>query len=500
MSSLRMHAVPLACCVALLAGCGTSVQNPVSGRTERSVLTEADELRIGREQHQQVLADYGRLDHPRLQAYVDGIGQRLARSSQRPNLPWTFTVLDSPDINAFALPGGYIYVTRGIVAQVQDEAELAGIIGHEIGHVTARHGAQRATRQQNAGLGVFAASVLGAVLESRGAGGLGQMAAEMSQNVAAGYIASYSREQELQADRLGAQYLSGNGYDPRNVVEVLQMLQALERYSAEAARAAGRAAPQRNDWLASHPSNDQRVREAAALAQTLPVPAAAAANEGRNRHLQLIDGIAWGESREQGVTRGRDFFHEPLGIGITAPAGWRIDNSPGAVSLVNPGGNAALVMRALPANAGADHEAALRQLNPVSGRTERRNLNGLSATHFDGVVRAENGGTQAAEVTVVTGPSGRLYLLNYAARDAAALQRTRPQLTEAEASFRPLTPTDRQAARPWQLRTVAFPVGGFAELARSSPLGSGAESQLRLLNGVFTGGQPAVGQRVKIVQ
>lgn len=206
MSSFRRYAVPLACSLALLAGCGTSVQNPVSGRTERSVLTEADELRIGREQHQQVLADYGRLDDARLQAYVDAIGQRLARSSQRPQLPWSFTVLDSPDINAFALPGGYIYVTRGIVAQVQDEAELAGIIGHEIGHVTARHGAQRATRQQNAGLGVFAASVLGAVLESRGAGGLGQMAAEMSQSVAAGYVASYSREQELEADRLGAQY------------------------------------------------------------------------------------------------------------------------------------------------------------------------------------------------------------------------------------------------------------------------------------------------------
>ncbi|MEY3252351.1 MAG: hypothetical protein RL227_1324 [Pseudomonadota bacterium] len=499
MSSFRRHAVPLACSLALLAGCGTSVQNPVSGRTERSVLTEADELRIGREQHQQVLADYGRLDDARLQAYVDAIGQRLARSSQRPQLPWSFTVLDSPDINAFALPGGYIYVTRGIVAQVQDEAELAGIIGHEIGHVTARHGAQRATRQQNAGLGVFAASVLGAVLESRGAGGLGQMAAEMSQSVAAGYVASYSREQELEADRLGAQYLSGNGYDPRNVVEVLQMLQALERHSAEAARAAGRPAPQGDDWLASHPSNEQRVREAAALAQTLPVPAAAA-NEGRSRHLQMIDGMPWGESREQGVTRGQDFFHEPLGIGITAPAGWRIDNSPGALSLVHPSGDAALVMRALPASAGADHEAVLRQLNVVSGRTERRHLNGLAATHFDGVARAANGGTQPATATVVTGPSGRLYLLGYAARDAAALQRARAQLHEAESSFRPLTAADRQAARPWQLRTVAFPAGGFAELARSSPLGSGAESQLRLLNGAAAGSQPAVGQRVKIVR
>lgn len=500
MSTIRAHAVLLACSAALLAGCGTPVQNPVTGRTERSVLTETDEVRVGAEQHKQVLADYGRLDDARLQAYVDGIGQRLARSSQRPNLPWTFTVLDSPDINAFALPGGYIYVTRGILAQVQDEAELAGIIGHEIGHVTARHGAQRATRQQRAGLGVLAATVLGAVLESRGAGGLGQMASQVSQNVAAGYIASYSREQELQADRLGAEYLAGNAYDPRNVVEVLQMLQSTERYAADTARAEGRAAPQRNDWLASHPSNDQRVREAADIVRSLPVPAGAAANDGRNRYLQMVDGLAWGESREQGVTRGRNFFHEPLGIAITAPPGWRVVNGSDAVTIVNPAGDAGLVMRTVPPNAGTDHEAVLRQLNPVAGRTERRTLNGMEATHFDGTVRTAQGGTQAAAATVVSGPAGRRFLLGYAARDAEALQRSRSQLREAEASFRPLSPADRSAARPWQIRTVAFPAGGFAELARDSPLGAGAEAQLRLLNGVYAGGQPAVGQRVKVVQ
>jgi predicted Zn-dependent protease len=322
----------------------------------------------------------------------------------------------------------------------------------------------------------------------------------MSQTVAAGYIASYSREQELQADRLGAEYLAGTGYHPNNVVEVLQMLQAMERYSADAARTAGRAVPQRNDWLASHPSNEQRVREAVAVVQSLPVPAGAAANEGRNRYLQMIDGMTWGESREQGVTRDRNFFHEPLGIAITAPAGWRIVNSADAVSIVNAAGDAGLVMRLVPTDAGADHEAILRQLNPVSGRTERRTLNGMSATHFEGTVRTQQGGTQAAAATVVSGPAGRQYLLGYAARDAAALQRSRAQMREAESSFRPLSPTDRAAARPWQIRTVAFPAGGFAELARNSPLGSGAEAQLRLLNGVYGGGQPALGQRVKVVQ
>ena len=497
---IRSNALLGSCCLALLAGCGSSVQNPVTGRTERSVMTEADEVRVGAGQHQQVLADYGQLDNPRLQAYVDGIGQRLAKGSQRPGLPWMFTVLDSPEINAFALPGGYVYVTRGILAQLQDEGELAGVIGHEIGHVTARHGAQRATRQQTAGLGVLAGTVLGAVLESRGAGGLGQVASQVSQSVAAGYVASYSRDQELQADRLGAEYLAGNGYDPRNVVEILQMLRNQERFTVDAAKAAGRAPQQRNSWLASHPSNDQREREAAAIVQSLPVPQGAARNDGRQRYLQMIDGITWGESREQGLTRGRDFFHESLGIAISAPEGWRVVNGSEAVAIVNPAGDAGLVMRTVPPSAGSDHAAVLRQLNPVSGGLERRTINGLQATHFDGVVRDAQGGTQAAAATVVTGPGARLYLLGYAARDLSALQRARSQLREAESSFRPLSSADRAAARPWQIRMVAFPAGGFAALARSSPLGAEAESQLRLLNGVYAGGQPAVGQLVKVVQ
>ena len=498
-ASIR-RAVLIGCCTALFAGCGSPVENPVTGRTERTVLSEADELRVGAEQHKQVLADYGRLDDARLQTYVDSIGQRLARASQRPSLPWIFTVLDSPEINAFALPGGYVYVTRGILSQVQSEAELAGIIGHEIGHVTARHGAQRATRQQTAGFGVLAATVLGAVLDSRGAGGLGEAVSQVSQTAAAGYVASYSREQELQADKLGAEYLNDTGYDPDNLVGVLRMLQNQERFAADAARADGRATPPRNDWMASHPSNDQRVREAATTVQSLPKPAVTPRADGGDRYLQMIDGITWGDSREQGVTRGRNFFHEPLGIAITAPPGWRIVNGSDVVAIINPAGEAGLLMRAVPPRAGSEHESVLRQLNPVSGATERRNINGMAATHFDGQVRTQQGGTQATAVTVVSGPGSRLYLLGYAARDAATLERARGQLRQAESSFRPLSSAERAAARPWQIRVVPFPSGGFAELARSSPLGNGAEAQLRLLNGVYAAGQPAVGQRVKIVQ
>ena len=145
---------------ALLSSCGTQVVNPVTGQTERTAMDEPAEIAEGAKAHKDVLKEYGAIDNPRLQAYVNELGQRLAAQSHRPNLQWTFTVLDSPEINAFALPGGYVYVTRGIMAYLENEAELAGVMGHEIGHVTARHAAQRATRQQNAGIGVIAATAL----------------------------------------------------------------------------------------------------------------------------------------------------------------------------------------------------------------------------------------------------------------------------------------------------------------------------------------------------
>ena len=127
--------------LALLAGCGTQVVNPVTGEAERTVMSEADEVSVGAQQHQQVLKEYGVYDNPKVQAYVNEVGQKLAAQSQRPNLKWTFTVLDSTEINAFALPGGYVYITRGIMAYLDSEAQLAGVLGHEIGHVCARHGA-----------------------------------------------------------------------------------------------------------------------------------------------------------------------------------------------------------------------------------------------------------------------------------------------------------------------------------------------------------------------
>ena len=239
-------------------------------------------------------------------------------------------MLDSPEVNAFALPGGYVYVTRGIMAYLDSEAELAGVIGHEIGHVTARHGAQRATRQQSAGLGVLAATVLGAVLEGARRGrrhGPGQPGlAGRGRRL----VATYSREQELQADQLGAEYLARNRYDPQQHGRRHRRAQepgALRRRRGPGRRPGGaRPAP-------------TGCRRTPATTSAWPTSASIAAgyqgdyaDDGRARYLQAIDGMGFGESRAQGVTRGRNFFHEELGIALTAPQGWRIQNAPQAIA------------------------------------------------------------------------------------------------------------------------------------------------------------------------
>ncbi|HET7793406.1 MAG TPA: M48 family metalloprotease [Rhizobacter sp.] len=499
MNIRRAVLLPVLMCAALLAACGTQVVNPVTGQTERSAMTEQDEIAEGKKAHQGVLEEYGAYANPRLQAYVNDIGQKLAKQSHRANLQWTFTVLDSPEINAFALPGGYVYVTRGIMAYLDSEAELAGVIGHEIGHVTARHGAQRATQQQNASYGVMAANVLGAVLEGVvGVGGISNIANQVSQTAAAGYVASYSRDQESQADQLGAEYLARNQYNPQNMVDVIEVLKNQERFAADAAKAEGKAAPSGTSWLASHPSNDKRLADIRQIAAKYQ---GSYGDDGRSRYLQAVSGMAFGDSQEQGVVRGRSFYHESLGIALTAPAGWQIQNSPEAIVLANGAADAGLIVRTVPAKAGSTHEEVIRNvIKPADGRVERRSINGLSATHFTGTVRNDQGQSKAVDLTLVSGPGGHTYALQRAAKSAAAMQNAGTQLAEAEGSFRAMTAADRTAARPFTVKTVAYPRGGFAELARSSPLPVRAEDQLRLMNGAYGGGaEPKPGQLVKVV-
>jgi len=493
--NVRSGVLLMAC--ALLTACGSAVLNPVTGAQERSVMDERSEIAAGAKAHADVLKEYGVLQDAKVQTYVNDLGQRLAKLSHRQQLQWHFTVLDSPEINAFALPGGYVYVTRGIMAYLQSEAELAGVMGHEIGHVTARHGAQRATRAQDAGLGVFAASVLGAVLESQGIGGAGRLASDVSQTVASGWVASYGREQELQADGLGAEYLARTAFDPRTMIRVIGALKSQERFATDQARAQGKNASTQNSWLASHPSNDQRLQ---LITQLSAQYQGNYQDEGRERYLNISTGLTFGDSADQGLVRGQHFYHPTLGFAVTAPAGWSIQNGATELALVNEQRSVALLLQVVPAKAGQTHDELIRTLlRPTQGQVQRRSINGMPASHFAGKGRNAQGVEQPLDVHLVTGPNQTIYLLRSSAKDLATLQNNQPGLQQALDSFRPLKESERAQARSWRIKTVNFPSGGFVELARRSGIPK-AEQQLRLINGFYEGGAPPIGSRVKVVE
>ncbi len=508
-ASVLRTALPLCLAATLaLAGCGSQVRNPVTGQLQRTVMNEQQEVATGSKNHEEIIKEYGVYPDQKVQAYVNEVGQRLAAQSHRANLQWHFTVLDSPEINAFALPGGYVYITRGIMAYLDSEADLAGVLGHEIGHVTARHGAQQATQRQNASLGVLAASVLGAVLEAKGVSGAGRVASSVSQNVAAGLIASYSREAESEADALGAEYLSRSHYNPANMVDVIRVLKAQETFATDQARAEGRKAPSGHNWLSSHPSNDKRLADIQQIAAKYPGPDQGRyLDDGKTRYLQSLSGLSFGDSPEQGLVRGQNFYHQGLGIAVTAPPGWRIVNSSTQLLLANSEGTAGLVIKPVPAKLTGSQEQVIRQVfNPVSGKMSATQINGMAATRFSGQGKNSQGQVQSINVTLVDGPKGTRYALLMAYRDANVLGLNLGDLVATEGSFRAMTAADAAAAQPWLIKLTPLPKGGFEQLASKSPLGKRAADHLRLLNGVYglqggpgSGDDHRPGQNVKIV-
>jgi predicted Zn-dependent protease len=474
--------------VAALAGVlalSHCAQNPVTGDKDFVLMSEAQEIQMGLQAHKDVLKEYPALDNAALQAYVTEVGQRLAQQSHRPQLQWHFTVVDSPDVNAFALPGGYVYITRGIMAYLNSEAELAGVIGHEIGHVTARHGVRQQSAQTAAGLG----AVLGSVLVP----GLGNQAgANLLQTLAQAWTAGYGREHELESDRLGAQYLARTGYSPQAMIDVIGVLKNQELFAADEARRDGRQPRSYHGTFDTHPSNDTRLKQVVGEAEKYTVQAP---REGRNEYLQQLAGVVFGDSPAQGLIRNNQLLHPVLGLAMQFPPGWRVDNRPDRVVALSPKGDALVELQPGPRN---DQPLVTLQKGlklDAGARYDTGQLSGHPAAFAAG---AQQGKPVLVAAVVFKGAQ---YLVAGMAKDKAAYDRERATLRNALNSFRALTPSEVRDARPYRLQlTTAQPGTTMAALARQSPLGATAESQLRLMNALYPGGEPHAGQRLKIVQ
>ena len=461
-------------------------RNPVSRDQGAVLMSEQQEIQMGAQADQAVLKAYAALDNPALQAYVNEVGQRLARQSQRPNLPWHFTVVDMPDVNAFSLPGGYVYITRGLLAYLNSEAELAGVVGHEIGHVAARHGVRQPSAPAAADVGTGLGSILVPATDNRAG-------AALLQTLAQAWRAGYGREQELEADRLGAEYLARTGYDPQAMIEVIGVLKNQELFSAEQTVRDGR--PPRATYhgvFDTPPRNDARLQQPVAEANRYAV---ANPRAGRTDYLQKLAGLVFGDSPDQGVIRNNALLHEKLGLTIQFPTGWRVQNRPDRVVATSPDGDAQVELVQGPKN--DDPLATLQQGVKLDAGAR------YDSGHLSGYPAAFAAGAQQGKPVVVAAVvfNGTQYLIAGMTKDAVTYERERGALRAAINSFRAITPAEKRAARPNVLQLITAPPGlTMAALAQRSPLAADAERQLRLMNDLYPSGEPRPGQLLKIVQ
>ncbi|MCB1591610.1 MAG: M48 family metalloprotease [Alphaproteobacteria bacterium] len=467
-------------CLIFLAGCST---NPATGEQQfTALMSPHQEQKVGAQEHQKILEEYGLYQDQGLQTFLQDVGQRVSRDTERPDVRYSFYLLDSSMVNAFALPGGYIYMTRGLLALANSEAEVASVLAHETGHITARHSAERYSR------GVI--TMLGAAILSTAVG-------DDTVNDALGlgsdlYMKSYSRGQENEADMLGIRYLSRAGYDPRAMTSFLQSLQA---DTALESRIAGERADGLAAYMSTHPATQERVTRTAAEVAKFPP----AGKLERESYLQRIAGMTYGESAGQGFVRGRTFYHTDLGFQFTVPEGFRLINRPLQVIGISDAG-ALIVFDFLPNPDGLHTKTYVQSVllkdRPVP--VEPIEINGMSGTttSFKGSAKG-----RSLIIRLIVLPWGRdrmarfqiAYPPDYSAAGVRALQ-------SSTYSFKTMNAADRKRIKPFRISIVrAGPGDTVANMAGRMPFDEFQQERFRVLNAMRADEQVIPGRLYKIV-
>jgi predicted Zn-dependent protease len=468
-----------------LSGCS---HNPATGRTDfNGLMSPQQEAEIGASQHQEIIKEYGGIyNNPTIQTYVETIGQKMAAVSERRDVTYRFTVLDSPIINAFALPGGYIYITRGTLAAANSEAELAAVLGHEVAHVAARHQASRYSRGVLTQLG---AAVLGAAIGSSAA----TQAIGMGSNL---YMSSYSREQESEADALGIRYLAKTGYDLNAMSDFLRTMSLNQ--SVEASLKGKQEAS--FSYFSSHPHTPARIQQARAEAgQYQSSPSSSKRNE--QTYLTKIRGLTHGESKAQGFVRRGTFFHPDIGFAFSFPDDFTLDNNPKRI--VIEGRDGTIMLFDMANNAEGWNASDYIRYGWLKGDTsppvETFAINGMNASsvQLDGSVKNQPVSVRLIAVEWSPKEFIRMQILipNTASRAAV------DDMKRVTYSLRTLSSRERQNLRPHRIELVKADRSDTAQtLAQEMDVEKLAVEQFLALNGLTPAQPIEAGRLYKVIR
>lgn len=484
-SRLKRTLALIACAgTVALGACST---NPATGdQSFTAFMSTEDEKRIGAEQHPKVLEEFGgAYDDPEIGAYVASLGARLAAVSDRPDLNFTFTVLDSPVVNAFALPGGYVYVSRGLLALANNEAELAGVVGHEIAHVTARHSAERYSRSVVVNLG---AGILGAVTGQRAIADLANLGGGL-------YLRGYSRENEFEADSLGLRYMTRLGYEPAAVADFLTSLRAQTALQSRIRRS--NADPDAFNLLSTHPRTVDRVREAQQATGSL-----APGRREREAYLRQIDGMLYGDDPKEGFVRDRAFIHPVLRFRFTAPPDFVLLNSSDRVEGLGPRG-LQMVFDGVRESSGA----TMQQYLANSRWTRDLRLTGLQGFTVNGMDAATAGATVQTQrgrlgyrLIAIRAERDRIYRFIFLG-SPEALAANQDELRRTSYSFERLSDAEAAGYSPQRLSVVQVKPGDTIDaLAARMPEGPEKRGRFLVLNALQEGDQLEPGTLVKLIE
>lgn len=463
--------------MAFLLSLGACATNPVTGRRELSLVSEAQEIQMGKEASAGDVQRVGEFASGEATALVQRIGSQMAAKSERPGLPWEFHLLDDAAVNAFAYPGGYIFVTRGLMTHLNSEAELAEVIGHEIGHVTAKHTVAAISKQQITQIGLVGASILSPQVAKFG-DVLGASASLL--------FLKFGRDDELQADALGFKYSLAQNYDVRESPKVFT---TLGRLSA----GAGARIP---EWQSTHPDPGNRVQRAEQRLATTTPAQLAATKVNRESYLRLLDGMVFGENPRQGYFRATRFLHPDLRFELTFPTGWKTANLPDAVIGQSADGTAQLQLgpgKGTPAE-------ALQQFIGQQGITIRQRgqttINGIAAVYAEIDAATESGSLRGLVVSLQH--RNVTYLLLGISTSAAAGAQG-PAIDAAIRSFRDLTDPALLNVQPAKVQLVTLTEAMTGQTFAQRYPSSIAAEQVYIINGIEATTNLPRGMQVKRV-